>query len=121
VTFVIFEDDTALGDERAITLVFEQRRYRQAFWHEMDAIFQDVTAREREPLAALALLRERMDSNRDLAFTRGGGRWPGEILARMTERRMNETHTTPQDVLESVGTTIAEQKALCDTHLQRRR
>ena len=121
VTFVVLEDDTALGDEREIAFVFEQRRNHQAFWHEMDAIVKDVTAGESDPTAAFALLRGRMEAEQDPAFRRGGGGWYGEILARMTERRMTLAQTTPQYVLESLRSTITEEKALCDTHLQRRR
>jgi hypothetical protein len=39
----------------------------------------------------------------------------------MTEWRMTLTRTTPQYILESIRSLIAEQKALCDTHLERRR
>jgi hypothetical protein len=120
-TFVIFADDTALGDEREIAFIFEQRRDRQTFWHAIDAIFKQVTARESDPAAVLGLLRQRLESEHDPAFRRGGFGWYDEILARMSERRMNMTRRSPQDVMESLRRTIAEQKALCDTHLQRRR
>jgi len=54
VTFVIFDDDSALGDEREIAYHFAQRRERQVFWQKMQTILDDATAPEREPSAMLA-------------------------------------------------------------------
>jgi hypothetical protein len=120
-TFVVFEDDTAVGDEQEIARIFSARRDRHVFWDEMDAIFTDVTARDNDALGVFALLRTRMESETDPAFRRGAGGWYDEILARMTERRMTLTKTTPQFVFDSIRTAIADHKTLCDTHLQRRR
>jgi hypothetical protein len=120
-TFVVFDDDTALGDEREIARIFERRRQHQTFWHEMEAIFAEVTAHETDPTAAFVLIGARMESERDPTFKTGGGPWYDEMRARMTEHRMTLVQTTPERVLENLRTTIAEQKALSDTHLQRRR
>jgi len=121
VTFAIFDDDTALGDEGDIAFMFEERRKRQVFWSRMDAIFQKATAAESDPAAVFALVRAGMASESDPAFRNVSGGWPDEILARMTERRMQLTHTTPLYVLETLRTTIAENKAHSDAHVQRRR
>jgi hypothetical protein len=121
VTFIIFDDDTAVGDDKEIAWIFAERRKHQAFWHKMNVMLSEATARETDPSAVFALLRTRMESDPDPTFKTGDGGWYGEILARMTERRMELTHTTPQYILETLRATIAEHKALCDQHLERRR
>ena len=121
VTFLIFDDDTAVGDEKEIARMFERRRMRPTFWHKMEAILTEAMAQESDPGRVFALIRNRMESEQDPAFKAGAVGWYGEILARMTERRMALTHTTPQYILETLRTTIAEEKALCDQHLERRR
>jgi hypothetical protein len=118
VTFVIFDDDTALGDEREIASIFAQRRRRQIFWQKMQAILDGATSHETDPSGVLSRIRQGMEAESDPKFREGG--WYNEILARMSARRMDVAGTTTQRVLASLRTTVAAQKANADAHATRR-
>lgn len=118
VTFVIFDDDSALGDEREITYHFAQRRERQLFWQKMQAILDDATAHEREPGAVLSRISQGMAAEIDPKLREGG--YYNEILARMSTRRMESVRMTPESVLTNIRTTISVQKANADAHANRR-
>jgi hypothetical protein len=118
VTFVIFDDDTALGDERELAFMFARRRTRQTFWRKMLAIVDDATSHPTDPSVMLARIGERMEAEPDPQFREGT--WYNEILARMSARRMEPAGTTPQRVLDDLRTTVAAQKANADAHAIRR-
>jgi len=117
-TFVIFDDDTALGDEREIAWRFARRRERQVFWQKMQTILDDATTHETEPSAALARIRQGMEAETDPKFREGS--YYNEILARMSARRMELTQTTPESVLKNIQMTISTQKGNADAHANRR-
>lgn len=118
ITFVIFDDDTALGNQREIDYYFSRRRARQVFWQRMLTIFNDATSRETDPSTVLSRIRERMEAESDPTFREGP--YYNEILARMSARRMEPAGTTPQQVLDNLRTTITAQKANADAHAVRR-
>jgi hypothetical protein len=117
-TFVIFDDDTALGDEREIARHFARRRERQGFWQKMQTMVDDAAANVTDPGAVLARIRQAMEAEADPTFRREP--YYNEILARMSTRRMELTRTTPEGVLTNIRTTIAKQKANADRHVNRR-
>jgi len=117
-TFVIFDDDTALGDEREIAWQFDRRHERQALWQKIQIILDDATAHATETNAVLARLRQGLEAEtdpkiREMAYYK-------EILARMSARRMEFTHMTPDDVLQNIQQLVAAQKANADAHANRR-
>jgi hypothetical protein len=118
VTFVIFDDDTALGDEREIARHFAQRRTQQAFWQKMQTIFNEVTADETDPSAVLEGIRRSMEADTDPKFREGI--YYNEILARMSARRMELSQGTPDGVLKNLRTLITARKANADAHANRR-
>ncbi|HEY7497427.1 MAG TPA: hypothetical protein VH740_02885 [Vicinamibacterales bacterium] len=116
-TFVIFDDDTALGDEQAIARHFARRRERQGFWQRMQTILDDATANVAEPSAVLLRIRQRMEAETDPNFREEP--YYNEILARMSARRMELTKMTPEKVLTNIQTTVSRQKANADAHVNR--
>src|ERR1044072_6193161 len=104
VTFVIFDDDSASGDEREIAFMFARRATRQTFWRKMLAIVDDATSHQTDPSVMLSRIRERMEAEPDPRFREGP--WYNEILARMSARRMEAAGTTPQRVLDDLRTTV---------------
>jgi hypothetical protein len=117
-TFVIFDDDTALGDEEAIARHFARRRERHGFWRKMQTVLDDATANVAEPSAVLARIRQGMEAETDPAFRREP--YYNEILARMSTRRMELTRMTPERVLTNIQTTVSTQKANAEAHVNRR-
>ena len=118
-SFVVFDDDTALGDKRGIASIFAQRRIQQIFWQKMQTILDDSTSRETEPTAVLSRIRERMEAESDPNF-RGFAGWYNEILARVSGQRMDVSKMTPQQLLDGIRSTIPVQKANADAHANRR-
>lgn len=117
-TFVIFDDDTALGDEREIARHFARRRERRDFWQKMQAILDDATTHAAEPSAVLSRIRQGMEAESDPKFRQEP--YYNEILARMSARRMELQQMTPERVLTNIQRTISTQKANADTHVNRR-
>lgn len=117
-TFVIFDDGTALGDEREIARHFARRRERHAFWQKMQTILDDAAANVTEPGAVLSRIRQSMEAETDPKFR--GEPYYNEILRRMSARRMELNQMTPERVLTNIQWTISTQKANADTHLNRR-
>lgn len=118
VTFVIYDDDTALGDERDIAYHFAHRRTNQMFWQKMQTILDDATSHNTDPAAILSGIRQGMEAESDPNFREGF--WYKEILARMSDSRMERAGATPDGVLDNLRTTIAAQKANADAHATRR-
>jgi len=118
VTFVIFDDDSALGDAREIAWHFARRRERQVFWQKMQTILDEATAHETESIAVLSRIRRAMDAETDPTFREGT--YYNEILARMSASRMESAHSTPEGVLENIRATVSAQKANADAHANRR-
>jgi hypothetical protein len=118
VTFVIFDDDTALGDEREVARHFARRRERQGFWQKMQTILADAAANVTEPSAVLARIRQGMEAESHPTFRQEP--YYNEILARMSSRRMELTKMTPEKVLTNIQTTVSRQKANADAHVNRR-
>jgi hypothetical protein len=116
VTFVIFDDDTALGDEREISFAFDHRGNMQIFWLKMQAILDDATTREKDPATILALIRERMEAEQDPKFrSLTYYEW---FLNALSPRLM--ALTTPQAVLDRFRSMIPTQKSNADAHVTRR-
>lgn len=119
VSFVIFDDDTALGDEFGIASIFRQRRIRQGFWQKMEAILDDATAHESDPTVVLSLIRQRMETEPDPTF-RGFAGWYNDVLVHISGRRADVSRMTRQQVLDWIRTTVPAQKANADAHAVRR-
>ncbi len=58
-TFVIFDDDTALGDERSISFHFTKRADNQRAWPVIERVFAEAMARTADPREALLDARQR--------------------------------------------------------------
>jgi hypothetical protein len=117
-TFVIFDDDTALGGEREIAGLFARRRERHDFWQKMQTILDDATTHAAEPSAVLSRMRQRMEAETDPKFRQEP--YYKEILARMSTSRMERTQTTPERVLTNIQRTISTHKSNADRHVNRR-
>lgn len=116
VTFVIFDDDTALGDERQIALAFDRRRTNQVFWQKMQLILNDAAAHDTDPAAVLSGIRHGMEAETDPQFrSLTYYQW---FLNAMSPRLM--ALTTPQAVLERFRSLIPAQRANADDHAVRR-
>ena len=118
VSFVIFDDNSALGDAREIAWQFAQRRKRQMFWQTMQTILDRAMAHDPDPTAALAQLRDGMEAQSDPKFRQQP--YYNELLARMSVSRMELTQTTPAFVLKNIQSTVSAQKANADAHATRR-
>ena len=118
VSFVIFDDNSALGDEKEIAWQFAQRRDRQMFWQTMQAMLDRATTHDADPTAVLAQLRQGMEAESDPKFRQQP--YYNEFLARMSARRIELTQTTPASVLKDIQTTVSAQKANADAHANRR-
>jgi hypothetical protein len=115
VAYVIFDDDTALGDEGEIARVFERRRTRQMFWQRMQAILDEASSAT-NAAAVLSRIQERMGADTDLTFTSiGDYQW---FRNEMSPRHM--ALTTPQALLDRFRSVIPPQKANADAHAIRR-
>lgn len=116
VTFVIFDDDTALGDEHQIALTFDRRRQAQMFWRKMQEITEQAISQSTDAASVLAIIRERMEADPDPKF-RGVGYYQW-FLTQMSPRLMAVTN--PQTVLDRFRSMILAQKTNADAHSVRR-
>jgi hypothetical protein len=108
-TFVIFDDDTALGDERSIAHTFERRAVAHRTWPVMQKTFEDAMARSADPRDVLAAVDQALDAMTDkevvssLAYAsvqrsvKNGLRFPRD-LARVVKTTLQEIHVRREAV-----------------------
>jgi uncharacterized protein (TIGR03435 family) len=116
-TFVIFDDDTALGDERDIKFFFEKRAANQRAWPVIDKVFADALARAADPREAL------LESDRGLeAITDEGIRQSNAYMGIRRDLTTNLRITRdPAALLKRLVDEIRLRRAAADAHFQRRR
>ena len=114
VTAVIFDDDTALGDERQIAQMFDRRRTYQMFWQKMQVILEQATAQASDGAAVLSTIRTRMTAETDLQFKSLADVWIQIHL------RPRLPPTPPQAVLDRIRSMTPAEKANADAHAVRR-
>jgi uncharacterized protein (TIGR03435 family) len=116
-TFVIFDDDTALGNERDIKFFFEKRAANQRAWPVIEKAFADAMARTADPRAALIGADQGLESITDesirqsYAFT--GIRRDLAMNLRLTPN--------PAALLQRLVDEIRLRREAADAHFQRRR
>jgi hypothetical protein len=116
-TFVIFDDDTALGNERDIKFFFEKRAANQRAWPVIEKAFADAMARTADPRAALIGADQGLEWITDesirqsYAFT--GIRRDLAMNLRLTPN--------PAALLQRLVDEIRLRREAADAHFQRRR
>jgi uncharacterized protein (TIGR03435 family) len=118
-TFVIFDDDTALGDERIIGFHFAKRAENQRAWPIIEKVFADALARTSDPHEALIAAAEGLDAITDEEIRRANA---------YTGTRHNLTNnlriTRPTRAAAALLTRLVDEtrlrRAAADAHYQRR-
>ena len=115
--FVIFDDDTALGDENTIIRYFKQRAENQRAWPMIDKAFTDAMARSVDPREAI------LDADTTLeAITDEGIRTTDAYTSIRRFLMVNLRNTRdPAALLKNVVDEIRIRRAAADAHYQRRR
>jgi hypothetical protein len=116
-TFVIFDDNTAAGDEREIEHYFRQRALNHRAWPVIEQVLEEAMAVTPDPLMALFEFRERLARITD-----------GEVKLSHAYRQldrnlaMNLKITRPDHApfLRAVVELVKARKAAAERHHQRR-
>ena len=117
-TFVIFEDDTALGDEGEIRYHFKARENNHHAWPVIDAIFADAVARNPNPRQALVAAEADIAAIADDVVRNSAAfRWAQLMLS--TNLKFTRPDDTP--LLNSMLDEINVRRLANEQHYQRRK
>jgi len=112
---VIFEDDTALGDEREIQFLFARRSANQRTWPRVEKIVAAAMAEGGDPRAVLERIASALEAITDEDFQSTDARSAGRTL------RLNLKHTKdPAALLQHTLADMREKRAATEAHWQRR-
>ena len=115
VTAVIFEDDTAVGDEREIEFLFARRAANQRTWPRIETIVAAAMAEGAEPRAVLERIASALAAITDKEFQTTDARAAGSTLS------MNLKITKdPAALLKQFLADIQQKRAATEAHWQRR-
>ena len=115
VTAVIFEDDTAVGDEREIQFLFARRAANQRTWPRVENIVAAAMAEGAEPRAVLERIASALAAITDKEFQATDARAAGSTLS------MNLKITKdPAALLKQFLADIQQKRAATEAHWQRR-
>ena len=93
-TFVIFDDDTALGDKRTIRQYFTAREENHRAWPVIDRIFADALARNANAHDVLVAAQTAIEAITDDAIKNSGAfRWAQSMLS--TNLKFTRPDDTP--------------------------
>lgn len=116
---VVFDDDTALGDEELISTVFRFRALRQRFWQALRKILADVTGQVTDSTVALQSIEAHLDAEADpdvrsiAVYTEVRRRISPDVISRLKQ--------SPAQVLQQLAREAATRGAEADAHHHRRR
>lgn len=115
--FVIFDDDSALGEERMLSWYFDRRAENQRAWPMIDKAFTDAMARSVEPRQAI------LDADRTLeAITDEGIRTTDAYTSIRRFLMVNLRNARdPAALLKNVVDEVRIRRQAADGHYQRRR
>jgi uncharacterized protein (TIGR03435 family) len=116
-TFVIFDDDTALGNERDIKFFFEKRAANQRAWPVIEKVFADAMARTADPREALIGADQGLESITDEGI-RQSYAYTGIRRDLATNLRLTRD---PPALLKRLVDEIRLRRQAADAHFQRRR
>jgi len=115
-TFVIFDDDTALGDERNITSHFERRAANQRAWPVIENVLADAMARTADPRQVL------IDADTALEAVTDESTRQSDAYTRIRHDLGNLRFTRdPAALLKRLVDEIRLRREAADAHFQRRR
>jgi uncharacterized protein (TIGR03435 family) len=119
VTFVIFDDDTAMGDERMVRSAFERRLQSQRAWTLIEKAFTDAMAVHADPHAALVVAHQAVETIADESIKKSSAyTWTWQMLESSLDPRY------PRDFARALETTVAgirARRAAADAHHQQRK
>jgi hypothetical protein len=116
VVAVIFDDDTARGDEKQIQELFARRALNQRAWPTVQRIVDEAQAAGGAPRAVLErILAELTARSDDTYATPDAFRWTRSTIASNLEFT-----TDPARLLETVVSGVEEMRRATETHWQRR-
>jgi uncharacterized protein (TIGR03435 family) len=115
-TFVIFDDDTALGNERDIKFFFAKRAANQRAWPVIEKVFADAIARTPDPREALVAADQGLESITDDSI-RQSYAYTGIRHNFATNLRLTRD---PAALLQRLVAEIRLRREAADAHFQRR-
>jgi hypothetical protein len=115
---VVFDDDTALGDETLIARIFAGRAVHQRFWRLLEQIVSDVTQVISDADTALRTIDTRLEAAADADIAKTAVY--AEIRRRMSSDRINKLKHSPRQVLLDLVKATAVGRRNADAHAQRR-
>jgi hypothetical protein len=116
-TFVIFDDNTAAGDEREIEHYFRQRALNHRAWPVIEQVLAEAMAVTPDPLRALFEFRERLARITDGDVTLSHAY---QQLDRHLAMNLKMTRPDHAPFLRSIVALVKTRKAAAERHYQRR-
>jgi hypothetical protein len=113
---VIFEDDTAVGDEKDIQTLFERRASNQRAWPVVEQLVDAAVAAGGDPRSVLIRILTDLEAlATDQAPFIDAFRWPKSTIASNLKFTQN-----PAGLLETVVTGVREKRRATDAHYRRK-
>jgi hypothetical protein len=115
VVSVIFEDDTAVGDEKEIQYLFERRALNQRTWPLVGKVIAEAVAAGGEPQTVLERIASALEAISDESFQRTDAHAVSRVLS------LNVKHTRdPALLLETFVAEVRERRAATEAHWRRK-
>jgi hypothetical protein len=115
--FLIFDDNTAIGDEQEIEHYFQRRARNRRAWPVLEKILAGATAAEGDPLLRLVQVQDELAGLQDgEAKASDAGQW----LDRMLSMNLKIRSLDHAAFLERLMTSVQARKAAAERHYQRR-
>jgi hypothetical protein len=115
VTAVIFDDDTAIGDEKEIQYLFERRALNQRTWPLVEKVIADAMAAGGEPRSVLEQIASALEAISGESFQRTDAHAVSRVLS------INLKHTRdPALLLKTFVADVRERRAATEAHWQRK-
>jgi hypothetical protein len=118
-TAVVFDDDSAEGDETFIERLFARRIVHQRFWRELEKVLDDVTSRATSPDTALPMIEAQVAAWTDSEI-RNTAEY-AETRRRIAAATILQLRQTPEQVVGALAQEAKRRRAEADAHAQRRR
>ena len=116
-TFLIFDDNTAVGDEREIDYYFQRRARNHRAWPVLEPILTKASAAGGDPLLALVQVRDELAALKD-GEAKASDAW--KWLDAMLLRNMKIQTLDHAAFLEHLMKSLQARKAAAERHYQRR-
>lgn len=112
---VIFEDDTAVGDEKELQYLFERRALNQRTWPLVEQVIADAMATGGEPRTTLERIALALEAIPDESFQQTDAHGVSRVLS------INLKHTRdPALLLEAFVADVRKRRAATEAHWQRK-